>query len=240
MRADPDGPVEVTPLDANVRTLVHEYGGGSWWLHADTLFWVDVADQRLRATDAGGTRFVTADPPIPRGLRYADGDVTPDGRFSVCVRERHDGSGEPANEIVAVANDGSAVEVVWSGADFVSSPRVSPDGRRVAFVSWDHPEMPWTRTRLHVYEFDDGRGGAELLRLDGDRAFCEPGWVGDTLHVVVDDDEWWNLFAVDLDAGSLTGVVTGPFEIATPPWVFGMQRWAEVDGRVVAVAALPT
>jgi len=235
------GPTEVTPPGANVRTLVHEYGGGAWWVHDAGLYWVDLADQRLRRTIDGATTLITADPPAARALRYADGRVTPDGAWVVCVRERHGDQGEPVNELVAVATDGSnVVNVLWSNADFVSSPRLSADGSRLAFISWDHPEMPWTRTRLHVHALQGGVLGEELLSLGGDRAFCEPGWVGEQLHVVVDDDEWWNLFSVDLDHAVLRPVVSGPFEIATPPWVFGMQRWAVVDGVVVAVAGLPT
>jgi len=254
MREGDNGAVEVTPPEANVRSLVHEYGGGSWWLHNSTLFWVDVSDQRLRRTDADGTTtLLTTEPATPRALRYADGGVTPDGRWSVCVGERHSGDGEPANEVVAVSTSSPGrTETLWSGADFVSSPRVSPDGTHIAFISWDHPEMPWTRTRLHVFElgdidsrsggiFDDGvLDNGSGLSLGGDRAFCEPGWDGDRLLVVVDDDEWWNLYEVDLGDGSLDRVVGGPFEIATPPWVFGMQRWAVVDGTVLAIAALPT
>ncbi|MDW3217492.1 MAG: S9 family peptidase [Acidimicrobiales bacterium] len=232
--------MEVTPPEANVRTLVHEYGGGSWWLGDGGVFWVDLADQRLRFTDDTGTTLITPDPPTPRGHRYADGVVTADGRFSICVRECHDGDGEPVNEIAAVANDGSGVSSLWDRGDFVSSPRLSADGNHLAFISWDHPEMPWTRTRLHVHAFADGEIGDELIRLDGDRAFCEPDWVDDQLHVVVDADGWWNLHAVDLVDASLTPVLAGPFEIATPPWVFGMQRWACLDGTIVAVAALPT
>lgn len=248
MRAHGGVAVEATPPEANVRTLVHEYGGGAWWVHGADLYWVDLADQRLRRSTDDEVVVLTPEPETPRGLRYADGRVTPDGRWAVCVRERHDTGGEPANEIVAVATDGSGlVETLWHGADFVSSPRLSGDGTRLAFVSWDHPEMPWTRTRLHVHDLHTGdvlELGDEVVRLDGDRAFCEPGWDGDRLLVVVDDDEWWNLHEVDLATGGLTAILSGPFEIATPPWVFGMQRWAIASAgdrrEIVAVAALPT
>ncbi|MEQ8840169.1 MAG: prolyl oligopeptidase family serine peptidase [Acidimicrobiales bacterium] len=242
---------EITPAEANVRTLVHEYGGASWWVADGVLFWVDFADQRLRRTAGAQTTVLTPEPPTPRGLRYADGVVTADGATVVCVRERHGDGAEPVNELVAIATDGSeAATVLWQGSDFVSSPRLSPDGAMLAFISWDHPAMPWTRTRLHVYAVDGASLGAELLVLGGERAFCEPGWDtagsdtagSDTgrLLVVVDDDEWWNLYAVDIGSGALEPVVSGRFEIAMPPWVFGMKRWAVVDGTIVAVAGLPT
>lgn len=251
MRCRPGGETEeVTPPAANVRTLVHEYGGGAWWVGpgpdatGEVLYWVDFADQRLRRTDPrGDVTVLTAEPTRARALRYADGRATPDGRWVVCVREHHPDEGEVVNGLVAVATDGSGrVEELWRGADFVSSPRIAPDGGRLAWISWDHPEMPWTRTRLHVHELDDGRLGRELLAVGGDVAFCEPGWVGDAVHVCADPDGWWNLHAVDLASGALSPVVSGPFEIATPPWVFGMQRWAAVGepASFVAVAGLPT
>ncbi len=239
------GPQEVTPPDANVRTLVHEYGGGAWWPCDGSLTYAEFTDQRLRRIDRPGAepQLLTAEPPEPRGWRYADGRVTPDGCWSVCVRERHDTGGEPANELVAVACDGSQQVVpLWSGADFVMAPRVSPDGSMLAWISWDHPNMGWDATRLHVHEFADARLGAELLVLgrDGDRSLCEPGWVAGSrprLLVCSDHENWWGLYEADLDGGPLRPVVTGEFDVATPPWVFGMQRWAATGANV---AAAPT
>jgi len=243
-----DSPIvhEITPGESNVRTLVHEYGGGAWWPAHGDLYYVELADQRLRRVSPGGEPvFLTEEPESPRGIRYADGVVTLDGGWTVCVRERH-GEGEPANELVAIATDGSGeVRVLWAGSDFVMSPRLSVEGDQLAWISWDHPEMPWTNTTLHVHAFDDGSLGEEIVRLGGDRSLCEPGWGPHGLRVVSDHDEWWGLYDVDLATGTLEAKVSGPFEIATPPWVFGMQRWAAplVGGsqeKVFAVAGLPT
>ena len=242
---------EITPPDANVRTRVHEYGGGSWWPHDGSLYYVEFADQRLRRIDHPGAKplLLTAEPPEPRGWRYADGRVTPDGRWSVCVQERHDTRGEPANELVAVATDGShRVVRLWSGSDFVMTPRVSPDGSMLAWISWDHPNMPWDATRLHVHELGDAELGAKVhvLGRGGDRSLCEPGWdSGDAgseprLMVCSDHDDWWGLYEVSLDNGSLLPIVVGDFDVATPPWVFGMQRWAAAGGTVAAVAGMPS
>ena len=153
-------PVEFTGADANVRTRVHEYGGGSWWPHDGSLFYVEFADQRLRRLDQPGAEpvLLSAEPPSPGAWRYADGRVTPDGRWCVCVRERHDTGGEPVNELAAVAADGSQTQrTLWAGSDFVMTPRVSPDGSMLAWISWDHPDMPWDATRLRVHRLDGRR-----------------------------------------------------------------------------------
>jgi len=250
MRCDlrSDHPQEVTPAGANVRTRVHEYGGGAWWPHDGSLYYVEFADQRLRRLDAPGDDpvLLTADATEPRAWRYADGRVTGDGRWCVCVRERHDTGTEPANELVAVAADGSQrVQTLWAGADFVMTPRVSPDGSLLAWIAWDHPNMPWDATRLHVHQLRDGELGAEVLALGlhEDRSLCEPGWdPGDgmaRLLVCSDHDDWWGLYEVDLASGALHPVMTGEFDVATPPWVFGMQRWAAAGGMVAAAAGRP-
>ena len=235
---------EITPADAYVRSLVHEYGGGAWWVERGVLFYVDVSDQRLRRLEPGGEPvLLTPAPEIARGLRYADGRVTPDGLWFVCVRECHRNDREPANELVAVATDGSGrVEVLWDRADFVMSPRVSPDGSKVAWVSWDHPNMPWDATTLRVHELVDGSLGPELVVVgNGAEAWCEPGWSADgRLLACTDRNDWWNLHEIALETGQLTPVVAGPFEIATPPWVFGMQRWAVSGPHTVAAVGLAT
>ena len=257
---------EFTGPDANVRTLVHEYGGGAWWPHDGRLFYVDHADQRLRRLDRPGAEpvMLTPAPPEPRAWRYADGRVTPDGRWCVCVRERH--GAEPANELVevaaddphvaraadsesvnelvAVAADGSQrIEVLWSGSDFVMAPRPSPAGDRLAWVSWDHPHMPWDATRLHVYELGDGALGPEIAVVgeSEDRSLVQPGWWGSRLLVCSDHDEWWNLYEVDLATGALAGVMTGECDVAGgPAWVLGIQRWAAGPAGVVAAISRPT
>ena len=252
MRCDlrSDDTQEVTPEGANVRTTVHEYGGGAWWPHDGSLYYVEFADQRLRRLHApvADPALLTAEPPEPRAWRYADGRVTPDGRWCVCVRERHDTAGEPVNELVAVASDGSQqVLPLWSEADFVMTPRVSGDGSMLAWIAWDHPNMGWDATRLHVHRLVGGGLGPEVLVLgrDGDRSLCEPGWVPgasdglDRLLVCSDHDDWWGLYEVDLGSGALHPVVTGEFDVATPPWVFGMQRWTAAGSLIAAAAARP-
>ena len=226
---------EITPPEAYVRTLVHEYGGGSWWVHDGVAFYVDVSDQRLRRLVPGEEpMFLTPEPATPRGLRFADLRVDPSGRFVVAVRELHHPDRESTNDIVAICE-------LWSGSDFVSSPRLSPDGTHLVWVAWDHPNMPWDATRLLVASFADGSlGDVELELGNAAEAWVEPGWGPDgTLYACSDRHEWWNLGSVSADNG-FAPVVAGPFEIPTPSWVFGMQRWAITSEHTVAAVGLPT
>ncbi|HJW35167.1 MAG TPA: S9 family peptidase, partial [Actinomycetes bacterium] len=124
------GVEDVTGKGVNARTRVHEYGGGSYALGRDALFFSNYADQRLYRQDPGSAtpRPITPEPPAPAAHRYADACPTPDGRLLVCVRERHQ-DGEVVNELVAVPADGGGEPVVLAaGRDFYASPRVSPDG----------------------------------------------------------------------------------------------------------------
>jgi dipeptidyl aminopeptidase/acylaminoacyl peptidase len=226
-----DGSTEdITPPETNVRTSVHEYGGGAWWADAGVAYYVEFADQRLRRLEAGAEPvLLTPEPDAPKRLRYADGRPTADGDWFVCVHERH-GIGEPANEIVAVATDGSMrTEVIASGADFYASPRVSPDGRSIVWIQWMHPNMPWDATELWIAELD-GPVAVDPRKLvgNGAEALQEPLWWADgTLVVVSDRDEWWNLYRVDPATGDLLPEAVGPFEIVEPHWVFGGARHAE-------------
>ncbi len=234
---------EVTPADAYVRTLVHEYGGGSWWVDNGVAYYVDLSDQRLRRLVPGREPvFLTAEPDAPRRVRFADFRIDAEGSFVIAVRETHHDDREPTNDLVAIPTDGSMeMRDLWGGTDFVSSPRLSPDGTQLAWVSWSHPNMPWDSTRLHVAPYGDGSIGEVSLELgNGAEAWAEPGWTPDgRLLACTDRDEWWNLVAVDGDT-ALQPVVTGPFEVATPGWVFGMQRWAVTVDHTVAAVGLAT
>ena len=243
--------VEAVPPGTNVRTLVHEYGGGAWWAFDGTLVYSLYDDQRLYRLDpdgpaGGGPVALTPEPGVLRGLRYADGRPTPDGCWYVCVREAHPGAGgpgggsgggpggEPANEIVAVALDGSQrVEVLVSGPDFVSSPRISPDGRRLAWIQWDHPNLPWDDTELWLADLGDGVvSGVRRVGRGHGESFFQPEWRTDgVLHVVTDRDGWWHLHLLIGD-GSLEQLTFGEFETATAQWVFGLSRYAFVGDEI--------
>lgn len=257
---------ELTPADANVRSRVHEYGGGAWWAADGVAWYVDNGDQRLRRLIPGEPPVLLSPPSTDReSFRYADFRPTPCRRWLIGVCEAHsaddsagdgagDGTGdraagrgasddardEPLNRLVAIAADGSMrVVVLQEGADFYGSPRVSPDGRQLAWIDWRHPNMPWDETRLcqarlvldeHGARLDDVQ---EVAGGEGsNEAIVQPEWSPDgRLHYLSDRGDTWQLHR----AGERDAVHTVQGEIGYPPWVFGLSRYAfQADGSVVA------
>ncbi len=226
---------------ANARTAVHEYGGGAWWVRDGVVWYAEWTDQRLyrRDPDTGRATALTPEPEAPRGDRYADGDVSPDGNWIVCVRERHPQNGavvDVRNEVVQMAaHEPSTPEVLVSGPDFVASPRWSPDGRRLCWVQWDHPNMPWDSTALFVRQ--DG-GEPQMVAGGPGESVVEPRWsVDGSLLFVSDRTGWWNLYRWDPGQDGVQELTSVEAEIALPQWTLGGSRYAPLDrGRIVFAA----
>jgi dipeptidyl aminopeptidase/acylaminoacyl peptidase len=247
VRCDGDGTLhDVLPAGFNARTRVHEYGGGAWWVHDETVFAASWDDQRLYRLEPGHEPVaITPEPATPHSWRYADGRVTPDGRWVVCVRERHEGpdvATDVHNEIVALPTDGSADPVVlFSDTDFVAAPRISRDGRQLAWLAWNHPNMPWDATELWVGRLDIVDGIAHLAdpRREAGGAgesLVQPEWGRHaSLFVSSDRSGWWNVYRVD-GIDRLTPVVSVDAEVSLPMWVFGQSRYVvRADGTVLTV-----
>ncbi|MFI5045258.1 MAG: TolB family protein, partial [Acidimicrobiales bacterium] len=252
------GTVEALPDDFSARTRVHEYGGGAWWLHDDTLFFANASDQRLYRVDPdtepgrfAAPRPLTPEPAELMGDRYADGVLTIDGRWVICVRERHDGP-DLRNELVAIeAQRGGEPIVVVTGPDFVAAPRVSHDGRSICWLQWNHPDMPWDGTELWIADVAvvaDGEAPrvTDPRRVAGHRteSITQPEWHADgSLWFVSDRRDWWSLHRIGADElpkgaddddvePTAVGEIQG--DIGVPAWVFAQSRYAFLpDGRIV-------
>jgi len=246
MRKAPGGePEAVTPEKTNVRTRVHEYGGGAWCLvEADLVVFVDFADQRLYRLRTGEAPVaISPEPPASGALHYADMRPTPDGAAIVCVRETH-GEGEPVNEIVSLPLDGSAEpQVLAGGRDFYSFPRISPDGGWLAWTCWDHPNMPWDGTELWLAPLTDS-GEERLVAGGAEESIFQPEWGPDgRLHFVSDRDGWWNLFRarepgaeLSGEEGTLVQLTEEEADLAHPQWLFGGATYAFLEsGAIVCV-----
>jgi len=232
-------PVDVTSEPHNVRSAVHEYGGGAYCTHDGTVYFSNFADQRLYRQERGG-EAAPITPEVPERLhRYADGRVTPDGTLWIGVRERHHESGKPhdvVNELVAIPVDGSREpRLVAGGRDFYSTPRVSPDGTRLAFLAWDLPWMPWDGCELFVAELaPDGTIGEarHMAGRDGKEAIWQPEWSpAGELVFASDRSGWWNLERLRGDERSVLHEAEAEF--GYPAWTFGGRSYAFLgDGRI--------
>ena len=227
-----------TDKKTNVRTLVHEYGGSAWWVRNGTLVYSQYLDQRLYRRDKSGDSIpLTPESETQQSYRYADGRITNNEDWYVCVREIHTSSDEePSNEIVAVPLDGSQqIRVLVSGPDFVSSPRVSKESDQIAWVQWNHPNMPWDDTQLCIASLEEMVLSNQKVTKSKAESFFQPEWDDQgNLHVVSDRNNWWNLFRVDqstneIDLTSLTNIEA---EIGLPQWVFGQSRYAFVGDEI--------
>ena len=229
--------VELTPAPANVRTRVHEYGGGSYTVAGGTVVYSNFADGRLYRLDPGSPVAVPLTPEGP--WRYADLCADLPRRRFIAVREDHGVEGQPRNELVAVPLDGGEPPLVLvSGPDFVSSPRPAPDGERIAWLEWDHPDMPWDATRLRVARFepDGSLGIPELVAGGMEESICQPEWsAAGHLHFVSDRSGWWNIYRL-AEGPRLEPLAPMDAEFADPAWIFGRSSYAFLaDGTVVAV-----
>ncbi|HUR50376.1 MAG TPA: prolyl oligopeptidase family serine peptidase [Acidimicrobiales bacterium] len=253
---------DLIPQGFNARTSVHEYGGGAWRIRGHNLFFSNFADQRVYSVEFGGAAPseptpITKDPLHPRGDRYADFEPTKNGRFLICVRERHsgepgegpDGMVEAVNELVAIAvpwgedSTPTDAQVLASGHDFYAAPRLSPDGRRLSWMTWDHPNMPWDGAELWVADLDlAGASGLslrkELLIAGGkSEAPTQARWLPDgSLVFASDRSNWWNLYRWSTEEPATT-IALCPMdaEFAGPQWGFGGSSYCVLPSGKLAV-----
>lgn len=238
VRRAPDGAVgDVTPGDANARTRVHEYGGASYSVAGQTIFFSNYTDQMLYRQDRGDNPIaIVPEPPQPASHRYADARLTPNGRTIICIRERHEGEHEVVNELVALPSTGGAEPVIVAGGhDFYAYPRVSPDGRRLAWISWDHPNMPWDGTELWLADLaQDGSISNERPVAGGPReSIFQPEWSPEgVLHFVSDRTGWWNLYRLDGDEAIPLAPMEAEF--GAPQWGLDMATYTFTSGGRIA------
>jgi dipeptidyl aminopeptidase/acylaminoacyl peptidase len=232
-------PRDVVPAGFNVRTRVHEYGGGAWFHDGGVVYCSNFDDSRLYRIDSPGAepRPITPEPPEAHALRYADGRVFAGGTLIVCVRESH-GEGEPRNELVVLPADGSSEpRVVATGRDFYAAPRPSPDETCLAWLAWDHPHMPFEGTDLCVGNLaaDGSCSNARRVAGSAEESVFQPEWSssGD-LYFASDRTGWSNLY-VERN-GEVHALTQEQADVGYPQWVFDLTRYALLDdGRIACV-----
>ena len=245
-----DKPVDVTPAGFNVRTRVHEYGGAAYTVHKGAVYFSNYEDQRVYRQAAGEAPVAMTDP----GPMWADFRVDATRHRLIGVREHPPspkgsgeagppspkGSGEagPVNTIAAIPD-----RVLVEGADFYSDPIVSPDGKFLAWLQWNHPNMPWDGTELWVGAFNASGliGVREKVAGGSDESIFQPEWAPDgALYFVSDRTGWWNLYrwspSTSLMASGLDAEAICPMEVefGKPQWTFSMVSYAFVSATRMA------
>ncbi len=235
IRHTPDGrTIDITPSSFNARTRVHEYGGGSFVIEYGRVYFSNYSDQRLYLQDPGSEpRPISPD----ADLRFADGVIDHRRGRIICVCEDHSNSvGEVTNSLVSLdLGSGDEVKIIVSGNDFYSSPCISPDGFRLAWLSWNHPNMPWDGTELWMGELNADGSVMRFEKLAGglDESIFQPQWSPDgMLYFVSDRTGWWNLYR--WRDGRIEPVVRMEAEFGVPQWIFGMSTYAfESKRRII-------
>lgn len=227
---------DVNPPPFNARTRVHEYGGGDYVVSEGVVYFSNFADQRLyRQVPDGEPEAIT-----PEGrFRYADAVVDTKRCRLICVREDHSvANREPVNTLASIQLNGaeSYGEVLVEGNDFYSSPRLSPDGAHLAWLTWHHPQMPWDGTELWTADLEAGGDLTNIRQVAGNssESIVQPEWSPDgTLYFVSDRSGWWNLYCSGTN-GEIEAVTELEAELGVPHWIFGMSNYAfESAGRII-------
>ena len=216
--------VDRTPAPFNARTRVHEYGGGACVVDNGSLYFSNFADQRVYRQQAEAE----PQPLSPEeNLRYTDGVLDRHRTRLICVREDHRQTDrEAVNSLVGLDLASGDSRVLVSGQDFYSSPRLSPDGRRLAWLSWTHPNMPWDGTELWVGDVraDGSLGNTQRIAGGTDESIFQPEWSPDGgLYFVSDRTDWWNVYR--FRDGQIEPMCDRAAEFGLPQWAFGMSTY---------------
>lgn len=222
---------DLIPQPFNATSRVHEYGGGAYCVSSSHLIFVNRTDQNLYTVDLANAGTPTQITTSDSSERFGDLFMTRDGSKFVCVRERHRSHEEPINDLVLINPKSGQAVVLHSGHDFYAAPRVSPNGKRLAFIAWDHPNMPWDGTQLYICELTKNSPlHATVIAGGFAESVLHPWWMSDSkLTFASDSTGYWNLYLFD-DAGVLP-LTHDDAEYATPMWGLGSSHFVHRDER---------
>ncbi len=230
VRHTPDGQTtDITPPPFNVRTRVHEYGGGAFLVADGTIYFSNFADQRLyRQTPGTEPQALTPE----ANQRYADGVIDKQGDRLICIQEDHTKGGEPTNRIVSInLKNGEDIQILVEGYDFYASPCLSNDGSQLCWICWNHPNMPWDGTELWVARMntDGSLDESKFVAGGKEESIFQPQWSPDGMLCFVSDrSKWWNLYRVPgvTETANVDPLYPLDAEFGMPQWVFGMSTYA--------------
>jgi dipeptidyl aminopeptidase/acylaminoacyl peptidase len=221
---------DLIPKTFNCRTRVHEYGGGSYMVKNDNIFFTNFVDQRIYRLDLNGKNL-----PVPLtkesenvSLRYADFSIDSFREQLICVHEDHKNESDVQNMIAAISfKDSSSLITLASGYDFYSSPRISPNGEYLIWICWNNPNMPWDETELWIGELTKGENvqlkNQRKLFGEKNESILQPKWSpdGKYIYFISDRNNWWNIYRTTIDGKTSEHMYDMEAEFGGPGWQFG-------------------
>lgn len=225
LRSLPDGSSEdVLPKEYNVRTKVHEYGGGSFLVVEGVVYFSQFSNQQMYRMKDGKVEQITDQ----EHCRYADmrWDATRSLLYCVCEEHIED---EVNNFIVKIDPTSKEVTEVEEGNDFYSSPRIKSDGSQLCYITWNHPNMPWDGTELWVHPVASNGTLDRGVKVAGgeEESIFQPEWGPDgALYFVSDRTGYWNLYR--WENGEVQPLFAKDAEFGQPAWLFGFSTYAFV------------
>ncbi|MBV1906305.1 MAG: prolyl oligopeptidase family serine peptidase [Pseudomonadales bacterium] len=236
--------VELTPAPFNVRSRVHEYGGGSYLVTDQNIFFINFSDQNIYQLKISGnpsepidTNTIIQCTHSNDNIRFTDLQYHIRTHSIICVQEHHAGE-SVVNSLVSINLNSGLISTISSGHDFYSSPRISPDSTQLLFLSWDHPDMPWDSTLLYLADFlvKPDRlelGTQHLIAGNKEISICQPEWL-DNQQILFSSDEsgWWNLKRYTHNG--VQDIFPDNAEYGLPHWVFGMRFYAIISNNLLA------
>lgn len=222
-----EAPADVLAAPWSVRSRVHEYGGGALFSGANRVFFSHDGDRRIYEASLDGEEPRAVTPQSE--WRFADGIVDASRDRLIAVGEDHSRQGQEArNCLVAIPIAGGPAIVLAEGADFYAYPRLSPDGARLAWIEWHHPNMPWQDTQLWTASFDESGAVKDPVRIAGGESVFQPTWSPDgVLHFVSDRSGWWNLYRREGEQDRV--LAPREAEFGRPLWSLGTATYAFAD-----------
>jgi dipeptidyl aminopeptidase/acylaminoacyl peptidase len=228
---------DVNPAPFNIRTRVHEYGGGAGLIHEDAYYFSNFEDHQVykQALNGGQPEHMSDEPQ----LRFADGTVDPSHQRIIYVVEDHSKSGQEAENYLATMNlDTGKIDLLTKGEDFYAAPALSPNGRQLAWITWQHPNMPWDETTLWLADInqDGDLENQRCVQRSKDLSFQQPYFSPDNaLYYISDESGWWNIYQYQKNDSDIN-VSNVKAEFGVPHWVFGQCTYQFTpDGTIVCV-----